>query len=170
MLVMVVTLSVAGGAIPAFSSYMPAFFAFFLPTTIPSVFWSVASTDLFPEAPVMLLLMLIFITAMGGLGVRANQSFKELVGLRIRSNELANDLRKQKELAEQASLEKSSFLAAASHDLRQPVHALGLFVGALRAVALPPEGIRLIERIEESVIAWMGSSARFWIFPGSMPV
>ena len=156
MLVMVVTLSVAGGAIPAFSSYLPAFFAFFLPTTIPSIFWSVASKDLFPEAPVMLLLMLVFITAMGGLGVRANRSFKELVGLRIRTNELADDLRKQKELAEQASLAKSSFLAAASHDLRQPVHALGLFVGALRAVALPPEGVRLIERIEKSVVAMDG--------------
>jgi signal transduction histidine kinase len=156
MLVMVVTLSVAGGAIPAFSSYLPAFFAFFLPATIPSIFWSLASKDLFPEAVVMLLLMLIFTTAMGGLGVRANQSFKELVGLRIRTGELANDLRKQKELAEQASLSKSTFLAAASHDLRQPVHALGLFVGALRAVALPPEGVRLIERIEESVVAMDG--------------
>ena len=48
MLVMVVTLSVAGGAIPAFSSYMPAFFAFFLPATIRSIFWTLASKDLFP--------------------------------------------------------------------------------------------------------------------------
>jgi signal transduction histidine kinase/CheY-like chemotaxis protein len=156
MLVMVVTLSVAGGAIPAFSSYLPAFFALFVPTTVPSIFWSVASWNLFPEAPMMLFLMLVFIVAMGGLGVRANQSFKELVGLRIRTNELANDLRKQKEVAEQASLAKSTFLAAASHDLRQPVHALGLFVGALRAVALPPEGGRLVERIEESIVAMDG--------------
>jgi two-component system, sensor histidine kinase len=153
MLVMVVTLNIAGGAIPAFSSYLPAFFALFLPTTIPSLFWSVASRNLFPEAIVMLLLMLIFIVAMGSLGVRANQNFKELVGLRIRTNELANDLRKQKELAEQASLAKSTFLAAASHDLRQPVHALGMFVGALRAVALPPDAVRLVERIEESTNA-----------------
>jgi two-component system, sensor histidine kinase len=153
MLVIVVTLNIAAGAIPAFSSFLPAFFALFLPTTIPSVFWSIASSDLFPEAIAMLLLMVVFIAAMGGLGVRANQSFKELVGLRIRTNELAKDLRKQKEFAEQASLAKSSFLAAASHDLRQPVHALGLFVGALRAVDLPPEGVRLIERIEESTNA-----------------
>jgi signal transduction histidine kinase/CheY-like chemotaxis protein len=153
MLVIVVTLNIAGGAIPAFSSYLPAFFALFLPTTIPSVFWSIASRDLFPEAIAMLLLMLIFITAMGGLGVLANQSFIELVGLRIRTNELAKDLRKQKEFAEQANLAKSSFLAAASHDLRQPVHALGLFVGALRAVELPSEGVRLVERIEESTNA-----------------
>jgi signal transduction histidine kinase len=99
-----------------------------------------------PEAIIMLLPMLVFIVAMGSLGVRANQSFKELVGLRIRTNQLANDLRKQKELAEQASLAKSTFLAAASHDLRQPVHALGMFVGALRGVSLPPNAVRLVDR------------------------
>jgi signal transduction histidine kinase/CheY-like chemotaxis protein len=153
MLVMVVTLNIAAGAIPAFSFYLPAFFALFLPATIPSVFWSIAARNLFPEAVIMLFLMLIFIVAMGALGVRANQSFKELVGLRIRTNELAIDLRKQKEVAEEASLAKSTFLAAASHDLRQPVHALGMFVGALRGVSLPPDAVRLVERIEESVNA-----------------
>lgn len=153
MLIMVVTLSIAGGAIPAFGSYLPAFFALFLPATVPTLFWSVAARDLFPEATPMLLLMLIFTTAMGGLGVRANWAFKELVNLRLRTIELADDLRKQKDVAEQASLAKSTFLAAASHDLRQPVHALGLFVGALRALDLPPEGVRLVGRIEESTNA-----------------
>ncbi len=33
--------------------------------------------------------------------------------------------------AVQANLAKSKFLAAASHDLRQPIHALGLFLGVL---------------------------------------
>ena len=33
---------------------------------------------------------------------------------------------------ELANLAKSRFLAAASHDLRQPLHALGLFVAQLR--------------------------------------
>lgn len=153
MLVMVVTLTIAAGAIPAFGTYLPAFFALFIPTTLPSIYWSAASGELFPEAPVMFFLMLVFTIAMGGIGIRANRSFKELVDLRIRTHQLADDLRKQKELAEQASLAKSTFLAAASHDLRQPVHALGLFVGALRATNLSLEGHRLVERIEESVTA-----------------
>jgi signal transduction histidine kinase/CheY-like chemotaxis protein len=46
---------------------------------------------------------------------------------------------------------KSRFLAAASHDLRQPVHALALFVGQLQATPLPPQGQALAERIERSV-------------------
>ena len=101
----------------------------------------------------MLLLMLLYIVAMSGLGIRNNQGFKELVLLRIKASALADDLRKQKELAEQANLAKSHFLAAASHDLRQPIHALGLFVGALRGVQLPPEGIHFVDRIEQSTIA-----------------
>jgi two-component system, sensor histidine kinase len=153
---MVVALNIAGGAIPAFSSYLPTFFCLFFPTTIPSIFWGIRYRDVFPEADAMLFLMLIFIVAMGSLGVRANRAFKELVSLRIRTDELAEDLFRQKEVAEQASLAKSSFLAAASHDLRQPVHALGLFVGALRALPLPAEGARLVQRIEESTNAMDG--------------
>ena len=42
------------------------------------------------------------------------------------------DLTPFKEQAEQANLAKSRFLAAASHDLRQPLHAMGLFLDTLR--------------------------------------
>jgi signal transduction histidine kinase/ActR/RegA family two-component response regulator len=157
MIVMVVTLNIGVGSITAFGSYLPAFFALFLPTTIPSVVWGIQVRSDFPEATMMVFLMLVFIAFMGALGVRANRGFNELVGLRIRTSELAKDLRKQKELAEQASLAKSHFLAAASHDLRQPVHALGLFAGALRAVpGLPDEATQLVERIETSTAAMDG--------------
>jgi signal transduction histidine kinase len=48
---------------------------------------------------------------------------------------------------------KTRFLAAASHDLRQPLHALALFVGQLRATALPGDAAALGERMERSVEA-----------------
>lgn len=66
---------------------------------------------------------------------------------------LAVDLMRQKEISEEAGRAKSSFLAAASHDLRQPVHALSLFVGALRHIPMKPEGRRLVEQIEASTDA-----------------
>ena len=52
-----------------------------------------------------------------------------------------------------ANLAKSRFLAAASHDLRQPLHALGLFVAQLRDNAAPRENGAIIARIEAAVTA-----------------
>jgi PAS domain S-box-containing protein len=55
-----------------------------------------------------------------------------------RIEELITGLRAQKDRAEAADRAKSVFLAAASHDLRQPIHALGLFLTALRSMAQAP--------------------------------
>lgn len=66
---------------------------------------------------------------------------------------LAVDLKRQKEIAEETSLSKSRFLAAASHDLRQPVHALSLFIGALRSIPMNAKGHHLVDQIEASTDA-----------------
>ena len=54
-------------------------------------------------------------------------------------------------LAEDASRAKSRFLAAASHDLRQPTHALGMFVARLGQLEHNTETSHLIERLDTSV-------------------
>jgi signal transduction histidine kinase len=51
----------------------------------------------------------------------------------------------------EASQHKSRFLAVASHDLRQPMHALGLFVAQLRSHVTSAEGSRLVDRIDDAV-------------------
>jgi signal transduction histidine kinase/CheY-like chemotaxis protein len=50
---------------------------------------------------------------------------------KLDNDKLVRELRHQVVLVEQANREKSRFLGAASHDLRQPMHALGLFAAAL---------------------------------------
>jgi signal transduction histidine kinase/CheY-like chemotaxis protein len=50
-----------------------------------------------------------------------------------------------------ANQAKSRFIAAASHDLRQPLHALNLMVAQLRAEPDPEERVRLAVRIESAV-------------------
>ncbi|MDP9603805.1 ATP-binding protein [Variovorax sp. NFACC27] len=53
--------------------------------------------------------------------------------------------------AEQAALSRARFLAAASHDLRQPLHAMGLFIDGLLPGASPaqrPAVLRLQESTE----------------------
>ena len=55
-----------------------------------------------------------------------------------------------------ANRAKSRFLAAASHDLRQPMHALGLFVAQLNNIETTPEGKHLAGRINAAVTALQG--------------
>ena len=62
-------------------------------------------------------------------------------------------LREKKEEAETATLAKSRFLTAASHDLRQPMHALGLFVARLAQLPHDPMTTRLIGNLDASVQA-----------------
>jgi len=57
--------------------------------------------------------------------------------------------------AEQANAAKARFLAAASHDLRQPLHAVGLFVGKLRETA-GRDQLALVERIDEGLSGMSG--------------
>lgn len=59
----------------------------------------------------------------------------------------------QKDQAERANIAKSKFFAAASHDLRQPLHALVLFVGALKERIHSPDLRTLVDQIEASVDA-----------------
>ncbi len=68
----------------------------------------------------------------------------------------ANLERKVEERTEQleaANLAKSRFLAAASHDLRQPLHAVGLFVALLHSRLRASERKLIVERIEAALAA-----------------
>ena len=148
LLVMAVAISVASASIPAFSPYLPALYCFFIPTTAPCAVASLMSHS--PLRRIIGPMMLLFIAAISALGFMASCNLKAFVHLRFQAADLAADLQVQKEIADKANLAKSSFLAAASHDLRQPIHALTLFLGALRGVAMPEEGVRLVEQIEAS--------------------
>jgi CheY-like chemotaxis protein len=65
---------------------------------------------------------------------------------------LERQLEERTRQLELANLAKSGFLAA-SHELRQPLHALGLFVGQLRGHALGAKPTRIVEQIDAAVAA-----------------
>ncbi len=149
LLIVCVTITISIGAVPAFGSYLPAFFALFVPANLPFALDIMRTRD--PVLHYTSYLMPVYCLAIPVLAVQASRKFDELVTLRLKSAELAENLKSQIELVEQAMIAKSNFLAAASHDLRQPVHAIGLFAGALRDLALPEAGRRLTGQIESSV-------------------
>ena len=66
---------------------------------------------------------------------------------------LENDLIAAREEAERANKANSAFLAAASHDLRQPVQALSLLTGALRRTAKDELVLEMVESQQHSLDA-----------------
>ena len=57
----------------------------------------------------------------------------------------------QKSEAERLSHAKSRFMAAVSHDLRQPMHALGLFIDELKSAKLPGHAYPLLDHMESAL-------------------
>jgi len=64
---------------------------------------------------------------------------------------LLERLRGAYEREQEASMSKSRFLAQASHDLRQPIHAISLFTACLRGARLGPEELQMVENIDRSL-------------------
>jgi signal transduction histidine kinase/ActR/RegA family two-component response regulator len=78
--------------------------------------------------------------ALTGMQARtADRATRRSIALKLENDRLVNQLRAEsqralaaQEAAEKADRDKSRFLAAASHDLRQPLHAMGLFLESLQ--------------------------------------
>jgi signal transduction histidine kinase/ActR/RegA family two-component response regulator len=61
------------------------------------------------------------------------------------------ELRLGRDAALEASLMKSRFVATASHDLRQPLHAISMFVGVLRRRSRDPAVLEVVENVATAV-------------------
>ena len=88
-----------------------------------------------------------------GLNKTTEHLQQEQAVLQQRIEEATLALREKKEEAERASDNKSHFLAVASHDLRQPLHALGLYIAELQRKVSGAEQQHLVGRVEQSVEA-----------------
>ena len=149
---------VAGGAacasVASLGSYVPAYYALLFPAIVPYLFRAMTLHD--PRYWGVAMLGAIVLLGMAWLGRLQSRFFGGALRLRFENLDLAEDLRRQRDLAEHANLAKARFLAAASHDLRQPMHALGMFAAALGRGQLAPEDARLVGDIKATVGAMDG--------------
>jgi signal transduction histidine kinase/CheY-like chemotaxis protein len=97
----------------------------------------------------LVLMFLISITVPSlllGADVEVRKKAEE--SLRRAQIELERKVAERTQELEFANAAKSRFLAMASHDLRQPLHALGLFVAQLRTPLKSAERTKTIERVD----------------------
>ncbi len=146
------------GATASTSAYLPAFYAFIIPATIPFTIRNLleGGTVYLPIGITILAYFAVSIV----FARTQNKSIAELYRLQFVNIDLMKDLEQQKqtadenrEIAEKAVRDKNHFLAAASHDLRQPLHASGLLLGVLRDHVNGKEGEDLLDKITRSTEA-----------------
>ena len=133
----------------------PALFGYTLPMSlgmITALAWQGDGLHLFLAAAGAAYLMLTLHA-----GIRQHRLLTDSLMLRFENEALAARLGEQIAATERASLEKTRFLGTASHDLRQPLHAIALFGAALEnELRNRPEG-RNAERLMRAVNA-LGAS------------
>jgi signal transduction histidine kinase/ActR/RegA family two-component response regulator len=153
LLIMLYVCAVASGAITAYGVLRPAIYAI-LPILLLPAGWMAFQGDWLHWA--LAFIILGWLVAITEQARRISAQFVESVRLRFENEELIARLTQEKIVAEEASSAKSRFLAAASHDLRQPVHALSLFAAAMRPRVTDPEAVRMLDHIDTSVQAMGG--------------
>ncbi len=92
----------------------------------------------------------LFQTAIN-LETRVRSRTEELSETLRRLEESNVDLVSAKEAAERANLSKTRFLAAASHDVLQPLNAAQLTLSALADLQTSPDALKLVRQVERSL-------------------
>jgi signal transduction histidine kinase/CheY-like chemotaxis protein len=145
---------IVSGAVTAYGAYLPSLYASLVPMVGIPLVWMVLQDDW--QHYLIAVTIVAWIIAHVEQARRYSATLQETVRLRFENEDLVTRLRREKAIAEEASAAKSRFLAAASHDLRQPVHALSLFVAALRPRVVDREAMTLLDHIDSSVRAMSG--------------
>jgi len=96
------------------------------------------------------ILMLFFLLVNLAYSIMQYRMVNESIKQRFENLTLLSDIQKKKTEAEKANQDKSRFLAAASHDLRQPLHALDLFLGALDREMTTSSQIKILQQAIQS--------------------
>ena len=146
--ILFVLLGMGVGSTSSLYIYLPAFFAFFPILMLPA-----AIKLIYLGGTIQLslgVMTIIYVIAICFFNISINRTLKESLRLRFENIDLVEQLRIQKNEAENANLAKSKFLAAASHDLRQPLYASSLFTSVLEEIVKEPEVLRVVAQIKTS--------------------
>jgi two-component system, sensor histidine kinase len=154
-LLIVCMFGVALGGLNLTAVYRPSFYGFVLPALVPLIVRvALVGDSVHLFTAFVMAVVLVFVV---GFGHRLNDVLTQSLAMRYENVDLIAELRQRsraaqeaRSAAETANRAKSQLLAAASHDLRQPLHALGLYVAALAARAKDTEWRSLVGSVQQA--------------------
>jgi signal transduction histidine kinase/CheY-like chemotaxis protein len=149
LLLITIITSTTVGSIIIYAYWLPCFYGFAIPALLLTAIGIFLLPDIAYKGLGVLILMSLSITIQ--LAKKSNKSTIEAIRLRFENLDLIDQLQKEKSIAEKANAAKSKFLASASHDLRQPVHALNLFTGCLEAELQSHKGKEILTDMNRSL-------------------
>lgn len=140
---------VAGG-IGALSALPPVYFAFAIPAIMPVIILY----GLMPDTArnFYAFAALVFLSVNLGYAFNLGRTIRRTIELRFENEDLIGRLEAARSRAERESELKSRFLQSASHDLRQPLHAVTLLLSDI-AEHVPEAGGTKIAQAQSSVLS-----------------
>lgn len=149
-LLMLIFGAVVSGTLVSLSSVLPLFIMYATLVITPLGLYLILLDD--QELIILGSSLFIFLLANILMSFNVERSIVDMIVLRDNNEKLITELRAQKNIAEQSNIGKSKFLAAISHDLRQPMHAMGLFLNGLEPYVRKP-GQEVFNKVQNSAIA-----------------
>jgi signal transduction histidine kinase/CheY-like chemotaxis protein len=148
-----VILAFCAGAVSSTVGYRPVFLAYLLPALSPlAVLWMVNfGGDVEWHHVYVGLVTLLYGAVLVRLAYQAFRLFRESFEIRLQHVDLNQRLTAALDQSRVANAAKTRFLAVASHDLRQPVHALALFASSLSRRNLDGHTRELAQHIDSAI-------------------
>jgi signal transduction histidine kinase len=144
-----------GVAVTPLSVHLPAFYSFSLPILAPYFYIMVQAGG--AEQLILAGMTVVFFGVISRYAHDSHKMHRETVRLRFDNQRLIADLEQRNAEVESASRNKSLFLAGISHDLKQPIRAIGMYTGFLRhsvAQEITPQVVtQTAEKIETAASA-----------------
>ena len=150
----IVTAGMAAGSVAFSSPYLPAFVASSYPSMLALcvTLWMHDNTDYHWLALVSALMLV----GLSWFAYVMSRTVRRSIQISLQNKSLVKELRSALVQTDEANRAKSVFLASASHDLRQPLHALGLLTETMGGTKLDSHQVEIHEHMMSAVDSTRG--------------
>lgn len=129
--------------------HWPTFYSFTIPIMGPAILSAFWPAHIFPW-PFSIGIVTLFVYVIR-ISRNFSRTYEDSIRLRLRNDKLYQDLATERDASIAANLAKSSFIASASHDLRQPMHAVNIYLDSLHMDKIHPDEQKTIRKIQNSI-------------------